>query len=153
LQVDWRRLIIKCFFSRADVTTIRRSSDGGALTHQDDVDTLVRGIANARDILKAPSFAKIVSSEIYSTPEGEEDAREPDAFVRKYARPISHVSGTCRMGSDAGAVVDTQLRVNGVSGLRVADASIIPKLVSGNTNAVSILIGERCADFMMRSVN
>ena len=127
--------------------------DGGALTHQDDVDTLVRGVAVARDILTAPSFAAMVSHEIFSTPEGAEDARVADAFVRKYARPISHVSGTCRMGSDAGAVVDTTLRVNGVSGLRVADASIVPKLISGNTNAVSILIGERCADFMMRSVN
>jgi choline dehydrogenase-like flavoprotein len=129
------------------------SFDGGALAHQDDVDTLVRGIAVARNIMKAPSFAKIVSHEIYSSAEGEKDARDSEAFVRKYARPISHVSGTCRMGSDPGAVVDTQLRVNGLSGLRVADASIIPKLVSGNTNAVSILIGERCADFMLRSVN
>jgi choline dehydrogenase-like flavoprotein len=127
--------------------------DGGALEHQADVDTLVRGVAVARNIIKAPSFAQIVSGEIYSTPEGADDARDPDAFVRKYARPISHVSGTCRMGSDSRAVVDVQLRVNGLSGLRVADASIIPKLVSGNTNAVSILIGERCADFVLRSLN
>jgi choline dehydrogenase-like flavoprotein len=127
--------------------------DGAALAHQDDVDTLVRGIAVARQIMKAPSFARIVSSEIYSAPEGEDDARDSEAFVRKYTRPISHVSGTCRMGSDARAVVDVQLRVNGLSGLRIADASIIPKLVSGNTNAVSTLIGERCADFALRSLN
>jgi choline dehydrogenase-like flavoprotein len=57
------------------------------------------------------------------------------------------------MGSDATAVVDTRLRVNGVSKLRVADASIMPRLVSGNTNAVSILIGERCADFLLQSMN
>jgi choline dehydrogenase-like flavoprotein len=123
--------------------------DGGALTHPEDIDTLIRGVAVARDIINAPSFAKVVSNEIYSTPEGEADARDQEAFVRKYARPISHVSGTCRMGSDRTAVVDTKLRVNGVSGLRVADASIIPKLVSGNTNAVSILIGERCSEFML----
>jgi choline dehydrogenase len=127
--------------------------DGGALKHQDDVDTLIRGISVARDMLRAPSFAEIVSHEIYSAPEGEEDARNPDAFVRKYARPISHVSGTCRMGADPTAVVDAQLRVNGVSGLMVADASIIPKLISGNTNAVSILIGERCADFVLSRLN
>jgi choline dehydrogenase len=65
------------------------SFDGGALAHQDDVDTLVRGIAVARDIMKAPSFAKIVSHEIYSSAEGEKDARDSEAFVRKYARPIS----------------------------------------------------------------
>jgi choline dehydrogenase-like flavoprotein len=57
------------------------------------------------------------------------------------------------MGSDPRAVVDPQLRVNGLSGLRVADASIIPKLVSGNTNAVSMLIGERCVDFALRNLN
>lgn len=129
------------------------SFDGGTLADQDDVDTLVRGIAFTRSMIKAPSFARIVSHEIYATEKGEEDARDPEGFVRKYVRPISHVSGTCRMGSDPSAVVDTRLCVNGVSGLRVADASVIPKLVSGNTNAVSILIGERCADFLLRSVN
>jgi choline dehydrogenase len=129
------------------------SFDGGTLTDQDDVDTLIRGIAFTRNILKAPSFAKIVSHEIYATAEGEKDARDPEGFVRKYVRPISHVSGTCRMGSDPSAVVDTRLCVNGVSGLSLGDASVIPKLISGNTNAVSILIGERCADFLLRSVN
>jgi choline dehydrogenase-like flavoprotein len=104
-------------------------------------------------LIKAPSFEKIVSQEVYPTATGEEDARDPEGFVRKYVRPISHVSGTCRMGSDATAVVDTRLRVNGVSKLRVADASIMPRLVSGNTNAVSILIGERCADFLLQSIN
>ncbi len=129
------------------------SFDGGALEHQDEVDTIARGIEVARKMINAPSFAKVVSNEIYSDSEGANDASNPDFFVRKYARPISHVSGTCRMGSDPQAVVDVQLRVNGLSGLRVADASIIPKLVSGNTNAVSMLIGERCADFALRRVN
>ena len=129
------------------------SFDGGTLTDQNDVDTLVRGIAFTRTMIKAPSFAKIISREIYATAEGEEDARDPERFVRKYVRPISHVSGTCRMGSDPSAVVDTRLCVNGVSGLSVADASFIPQLVSGNTNAVSILIGERRANFLLRSVN
>lgn len=127
--------------------------DAGALAHQDDVDTIVRGIEVARRIIKAPSLARMASGEVYSSPEGEEDAGNPEGFVRKYARSVSHVAGTCRMGSDAQAVVDVQLRVNGLSGLRVADASVIPKLVSGNTNAVSTLIGERCADFVLRSLN
>ena len=74
--------------------------------------------------------------------------------MRKYTRPISHVAGTCRMGADPRAVVDVQLRVNGVSGLRVGDASIIPKLISGNTNAIStMVIGERCAEFVLNGLN
>jgi choline dehydrogenase-like flavoprotein len=129
------------------------SLDGGALEDDEDLQTLVRGIEVARKMIKAPSFAKIVSSEIYSDSTGASDALKPEYFVRKYVRPISHVSGTCRMGSDPRAVVDPQLRVNGLSGLRVADASIIPKLVSGNTNAVSMLIGERCVDFALRNLN
>jgi choline dehydrogenase len=129
------------------------SFDGGALDHHEDLDALVRGVEVARKIIKAPSFAEIVSDEIYSDAAGAEDALRPEFFVRKYVRPISHVSGTCRMGSDAGAVVDPQLRINGLSGLRVADASIIPKLISGNTNALSIVIGERCAEFALRGLN
>src|SRR5262249_1013813 len=125
------------------------SFDGGALEHHEDLDVLVRGVEVARQLIKAPSFAELVSEEIYSDTQGANDAWKPEFFVRKYVRPISHVSGTCRMGSDSGAVVDPQLRINGLSGLRVADASIIPKLISGNTNALSIVIGERCADFAL----
>ena len=129
------------------------SFDCGALTQQEDVETLVRGVEVARKVMKAPSFAKIVSGELYSSMEGESDSRDPKTFVRKYTRPISHVAGTCRMGADARAVVDVQLRVNGVSGLRVGDASIIPKLISGNTNAISTVIGERCAEFVLNGLN
>lgn len=124
--------------------------DGGSLEAQADVDTLIRGVCVARELAAAPSFARIVSGEIYSSSEGARDAADEDFFVRKYVRPISHVSGTCRMGSDAGAVVDPALRVQGIAGLRVADASIMPRIVSGNTNAASMLIGERCADFILR---
>lgn len=127
--------------------------DAGVLDHPDDVDTIARGIEVARRMMKAPSLSKIISGEIYSAPEGEQDARDARGFVRKYARQVSHVAGTCRMGSDDRAVVDVELRVNGVSGLRIGDASIIPKLISGNTNAISTLIGERCAEFVLRSHN
>jgi choline dehydrogenase len=71
--------------------------------------------------------------------------------VRRNSGTIYHPTSTCRMGEDAGAVVDTQLRVKGVEGLRVADASIMPTVVSGNTNAGCIMIGERCADFIKRA--
>ena len=79
------------------------------------------------------------------------DEDEPlSEFVRQYAKTVFHPVGTCRMGSDADAVVDTKLRVRGIEGLRVADASIMPTVTSGNTNAPTIMIAERAADFIVR---
>ena len=71
--------------------------------------------------------------------------------MRHNSGTIYHPTGTCRMGEDDRAVVDTQLRVNGVGNLRIADGSIMPTVVSGNTNAGCIMIGERCADFLVRN--
>jgi len=73
-------------------------------------------------------------------------------WVKKAAETTYHPVGTCKMGSDPMAVVDAQLRVHGISGLRVADASIMPTLTSGNTNAPSIMIGEKAADMMLNAV-
>ncbi|MEP5936926.1 MAG: GMC family oxidoreductase N-terminal domain-containing protein [Erythrobacter sp.] len=72
-----------------------------------------------------------------------------DELIRNRADTVYHPVGTCRMGSDKDAVVDPTLKANGVDGLWIADASVMPKIVSGNTNAPSIMIGERCADFVM----
>lgn len=121
----------------------------GALEHQDDVDTLVRGVKLARKILRAPIFKDLIEEELRPSPKADISDAEVEAHVRSHAKTVYHPVGTCRMGSDDRAVVDTQLRVNGVHGLRVCDASIMPTLVSGNTNAPAIMIGERCAEFIL----
>jgi choline dehydrogenase-like flavoprotein len=69
-------------------------------------------------------------------------------MIRNRSNTVYHPVGTARMGSDDDAVCDSRLRVRGVAGLYIADASIMPRVVSGNTNAPSIMIGERCADFV-----
>ena len=71
-----------------------------------------------------------------------------DELIRNRADTVYHPVGTCRMGGDDDSVVDNTLKARGVDGLWIADASIMPRLVSGNTNAPSIMIGERCADFV-----
>ena len=74
-------------------------------------------------------------------------------WARNTATTIYHPTGTCKMGNDDNAVVDARLRVHGVSNLRVADASIMPVIVSGNTNAPAIMIGERASDFILEDAN
>ncbi|MBR7520618.1 GMC family oxidoreductase [Pseudomonas juntendi] len=119
------------------------------LSHPEDMRTLVAGIKLARKILRAPALAGVVER-MLMLPEHDD---VPDSvfedYVRTVAKTVFHPAGTCRMGSDEAAVVDPALRVRGVQGLRVADASIMPTIVSGNTNAPCIMIGERCADFIL----
>jgi choline dehydrogenase len=114
----------------------------------EDRQTMVAGIRLARRIVQSRALSPYVASEYRPGPEmqTEEDML---AFVREYGTTIFHPAGTCRMGADAESVVDPRLRVRGVSGLRVADASIMPLLLSGNTNAGSIVIGEKAADMML----
>ncbi|HSI40722.1 MAG TPA: GMC family oxidoreductase N-terminal domain-containing protein [Xanthobacteraceae bacterium] len=119
------------------------------LSAPEDLATLVRGVRLARRILRAPSLARLVSHEILPSREDEAPDHVIEDHVRTVAKTVYHPSGTCRMGTDELAVVDPALRVRGVPRLRVADISIMPSIVSGNTNAPAIMIGERCADFVL----
>jgi choline dehydrogenase/4-pyridoxate dehydrogenase len=85
-------------------------------------------------------------------PTGEASDAELDAYIRKTAITVHHPLGTCRMGpeGDAGAVVDEELRLRGMDGLRIVDASVMPDMVSGNINAAVIMIAERAADLIRK---
>ncbi|MBN9220545.1 MAG: GMC family oxidoreductase N-terminal domain-containing protein [Mesorhizobium sp.] len=121
---------------------------GNNLTEREDVDTLVRGVALARRILAAPSMRALGFREL-APGDGEKSDAELERHARSLAKTVYHPAGTCKMGTDDMAVVDNRLRVIGVPRLRIADASIMPTLVSGNTNAPCIMIAERCADFLL----
>ncbi|WP_380871650.1 alcohol dehydrogenase [Sphingomonas sp. DBB INV C78] len=110
-----------------------------------DVDTLVRAGKLLERIAASPGLGELLVDRL--EPELRSDA-DWEQFVRNTAGIGYHASGTCRMGSDSHAVVDPQLRVRGVCGLRVVDASIMPELVSGNTTGPTVMIGERAAAFI-----
>ncbi|WP_322104886.1 GMC family oxidoreductase [Paraburkholderia sp. J41] len=111
-----------------------------------DLDLLVDGARLARRILDAPALQAMRGRELY-THAAQTDA-ELRAAIAAHADTIYHPVATCRMGGDARSVVDTQLRVRGVTHLRIADASVMPTLIGGNTNAPTVMIGERAADFL-----
>ena len=109
-----------------------------------DLDRLLEAVRISRVILAQPAFAPYRGEEIFPGDALTTRAQLTD-FVRRKAETIYHPIGTCRMGNDAESVVDTQLRVRGIDGLRVVDASVMPKLIGGNTNAPTIMIAERAA--------
>ncbi|BCH22628.1 GMC family oxidoreductase [Mesorhizobium sp. L-8-3] len=121
-----------------------------ALSVQADVDTLVRGVELGIRILEAPSLARLVKRRVLPKPGVEKDRSALEDYVRQVSKTVFHPSGTCRMGPDGDpmSVVGEDLKVRGVEGLRVCDNSIMPTLVSGNTNAPAMMIGERAARFM-----
>ncbi len=112
-----------------------------------DRQTMIDGVKIARDIAAQEPLASSITSEHAPGIEAQSDD-ELLEWIRNSATTIYHPSGTCRMGQDDGAIVDERLRVKGVSGLRIADCSIMPTLVSGNTNAPAIMIGEKLSDMI-----
>ena len=118
------------------------------LDHPDDLRALVHGVRHVRRIMTQPAMAGFVARELLPGPGHETDA-EIEAFVRNTCQHAYHPVGTARMGRDEMAVVDDSLRVRGLEGLRIADASVMPTIVSGNTNAACIMIGEKCADLIL----
>jgi choline dehydrogenase len=110
----------------------------------------VRAVRIAREIMTAAAMTPLQMSEIAPGADRTTDDEILD-WVRNAAETTYHPVGTCKMGSDPMAVVDSQLRVHGITSLRIADASIMPTLTSGNTNAPSIMIGEKAADMLLNT--
>ncbi len=121
--------------------------DPNFLSEPEDLETLVRGAEIVQAILAKPALAPYGGRYIYGT--GRDDPEALRKLIRERADTIYHPVGACRMGVDERAVVDPTLRVRGVEGLRVVDASIMPLLVSGNTQAPSAMIGEKAADMIL----
>jgi choline dehydrogenase len=112
-----------------------------------DVDTLVSAILLARRLAGAKAFSPFRGREI-APGDAVRDRADLEAYVRQNASTVWHPAGTCKMGTDRDAVVDAQLRVYGVDGLRVVDASIMPTITCGNTNAATVMIAEKAADLI-----
>lgn len=120
--------------------------DPAYLSHPQDLDDMVAGYRITQRLMQAPALAELYTRDMF-TP----DVRDDEgirAIIRQRAETIYHPVGTCRMGTDADAVVDAELRVHGMQGLRVVDASIMPTLIGGNTNAPTIMIAEKAVDLI-----
>ncbi len=117
-----------------------------------DMQVLVEGVKVARKMGETRAFAPFRDRETHPGSQAQSD-KEIAEYIRNYVETLYHPVGTCKMGNDSMAVVDAQLRVRGVEGLRVIDASIMPTLVGGNTNAPTIMIAEKATDLIKGSVS
>lgn len=117
------------------------------LAHPDDWDSLRSGFRVARSLAAQPAMEPFIAAEFFPGPDCRSDD-EIDEHIRQTCITVHHPAGTCRMGSDPASVVDPELRVRGVDGLRVVDASVMPDLVCGNINAAVIMIAEKAADLI-----
>jgi choline dehydrogenase len=122
--------------------------DPNLLSVPEDLEPLLRGIRLARRIFASPAFARYQGKEAAPGEAAQSDA-ELEAYVRAEAYTVHHPVSTCRMGTDPLAVVDAQLRVIGIEGLRVADASVFPSIIGGNTNAAVVMVAEKASDMIL----
>ena len=127
------------------------AGDPAALSFQRDTicDTVVAGMSLLRRIMEQPAMRRYIAEERAPDPDCTSDA-DLLAYARETGTTVYHPTSTCRMGSDPAAVVDERLRVHGIEGLRVIDASIMPTVVSGNTNAAVVMIAEKGADMILQ---
>jgi choline dehydrogenase-like flavoprotein len=121
--------------------------DPNFLGNRDDMLRLMRGFRLMRNVLQQPALAKLGGKETVNSAQAISDL-QIEQFIRDHADTVYHPVGTCRMGKGRMDVVDHELRVHGIQGLRVVDASIMPQVVSGNTNAPTIMIAEKAADLI-----
>lgn len=120
------------------------------LSHPQDLKDLIKGVRKTRALMQAPAFDNHLAEEISPGEQCQTD-EEIAEFIREKANHIYHPIGTCKMGIDDMAVVDPELRVHGLKGLRVVDASIMPSLIGGNTNAPTIMIAEKASHMILQS--
>ncbi len=122
--------------------------DPNLLGEPEDYEPLLRALKLSRRILATPAFAPYRAKEFLPGPSIQDDADLKD-YISRASSTVHHPAGSCRMGADPASVVDPQLRVRGIAGLRVADASIFPRLVGGNTNAPVVMVAEKAADLIL----
>jgi choline dehydrogenase len=114
------------------------------LAEREDVEALVRAFERTREIIATEPIASTVGNELLPGIRA-----DIEAWIRNHAKTTNHQACTVAMGCDADSPLDERLRVRGVDNLRVADASVFPEIPRANTNAPSIMVGERCADFLL----
>jgi choline dehydrogenase-like flavoprotein len=122
--------------------------DPRLLSAPEDITPLIRGLKLARRVFAAPAFAPFRATEFLPGTKTQSDSEWED-YIRATAATVHHPAGSCRMGVDENAVVTPELKVKGIDGLRVADASIFPKLIGGNTNAPVVMVAEKAADMIL----
>ena len=157
-SLPWPGLSLAPYFLRPESrgTAMAATSDPFAtpaivhnyLEAREDQQVTISAMKLARQVASAPSLAKLIVEETYPGADAQSDD-ELLAFARQYGVTGYHPVGTCRMGSNDAAVVDPKLRLNGVDGLRVVDASVMPRLVSGNTHAATVMIAEKASDMIL----
>lgn len=126
--------------------------EAAALDSEVDLDTLRRGVRLAREICEQSPLKDLLGDEVWPGPDvsSQIGSNTLDDAIRQHARTIYHPAGTCRMGPSEASVVDLKLRVYGIQGLRIADCSVMPQLVSGNTNAPTMMIADRAASWALQ---